>query len=198
MAFFALHLYQMIEIAARLHHCHRPSRLSRDNHAEAKADPEHVQRDHIALGRREKIRVQHAFEKSERVGDVVRAPVLGEEEGGNRGGRGVVHCSDIVLEKVENSECKQEKRRTPERGLFLKGKKYAGEGDAEAGAEEERAQRNGHGGFGVWAWDLALSRRRLGFTIGMTVCMRGFRCPRVATGQAARGGIAVDVGGREV
>lgn len=158
MVFFALHLYQMIKIAARLHHCHRPSRLSRDNHAEAEADPEHVQRDHIALGRRKEIRVQRAFEKSERVGDVVCAPVLREEEGGNRGGRRVVHCGDIVLEKVENSECKQEKRQTPERGLFLKGKKYAGEGNAEASAEEERAQRNGGRGFRVWACDLALSR----------------------------------------
>lgn len=56
-AFFALHLYQMIEVAARLHHCQRPSRLSRANHAEAEANPERVQRDCIARGRRKEIRV---------------------------------------------------------------------------------------------------------------------------------------------
>lgn len=79
--------------------------------------------------------MQHAFEESERVGDVVRAPVLREEEGRNRCGRGVVRRSDIVFEKVEESECEQEKRRTPSRGLFLKGKDYAAEGDAEGGTE---------------------------------------------------------------
>lgn len=158
MAIFAFHLYQMIEIAARLHHCHRSGRLSRDNHAEAEADPQHVQRDQVALGRRKEIRVQHAFEKSERVGDIVRAPVLGEEEGGDRGGRGIVQGGDKVFEKVEDSECEQEKRRTPERGLFLKGKECSEEGDAEASAEEESAQRDGGGGFGVWARDRRLGR----------------------------------------
>lgn len=59
--------------------------------------------------------MQHAFEKSERVSDIVRAPVLGEEEGGNRCGPGIVHRGDIIFEKMKDSECEQEKRQTPER-----------------------------------------------------------------------------------
>lgn len=171
-AFLALHLHQMIEITARLHHGHRPGRLPRDNHAESETHPERVWRDRIALGGRKEKRVQHAFEESERVSDIVRAPVLGEEEGGNRGGGGVVCRGDIVFEKVEDSECEQEKRWTPRRGLFLKGKDYAAEGDAEGGTEEERPQRDGGGGFGIWARGLGVGRRRLDLTpVRLAVCV---------------------------
>lgn len=92
------------------------------------------------------------------MGGVVRAPVLGEEEGRNRCGPGIVCRGDIVFEKVEDSECEQEERRAPERGLLLKGKENAGQGDAEGETEEEGAQRNGGGGFRVWTRDLGWSR----------------------------------------
>lgn len=141
MALFALDLDQMIKITTRLDHCHGPGRLSRGNHAEAETEPERVQRDQIGRGRRGKeIHVQHAFEKGERVGDIVRASVLGQEEGGHRCRRGIVHRGDVILEEMEHGECEQEEWRTPERGLPLQGNEYAAERDAGGGTEDEGAQ----------------------------------------------------------
>ena len=44
MPFFPLHLHQMIEITARLHHRHSPRGLTDRDHAEPNNQPERAQR----------------------------------------------------------------------------------------------------------------------------------------------------------
>lgn len=57
-----------------------------------------------------------AFEKGAAMGYVVGASVLGEEEGGDGGGEGVVEGCGLVFEVVEEGEGGEEEGEAPEGG----------------------------------------------------------------------------------
>lgn len=112
-----LHLHRMIEVTPRLRHRHRPGALAHDDHR-------HPQRDEDRLAPREsepgpvrgKEVGQQTLEDGGRVRDVVRAPVLAQQEGGHGGVPRVVGCCRPVFEEVEERECAEEEGEAPKRG----------------------------------------------------------------------------------
>lgn len=113
-----LHLHRVVEVTPRLRHRHRPRTLTHDNHAE----PQRHQRRLLPLRETqpgpigEEEAGEQAFEHGGRVGDVVGAAVLAEQEGGDGGRARVVGCCCPVLEEVEEGEGAEEKGEAPERG----------------------------------------------------------------------------------
>ena len=66
--------------------------------------------------------------------NIIRPPVLAQEEGPDIGNGGVVPCRDVVLEEVKQRECSEEEGDAPERG-GRGGEEDGGEsGEAECGA----------------------------------------------------------------
>ncbi len=107
----------MIEITPRLRHRHRPRGLAHDDHGQSQryerrlaareSEPGHVGEEQVG---------EQALEHGGRVRDVVGAPVLTEQEGGDGGEAGVVGCCRPVFEEVEERERAEEEGNAPERG----------------------------------------------------------------------------------
>ena len=154
------------------------------------------------MGRGGEIGAQHAFVESERVSDVVRAPVLGQEEGGNGGSRGIVGGRGVVFQEVEEGEREHKKWRAPEGGLYQKSEDGTGKGNAEGDAEDEGTQGNGGEGFGVRGrrfapWRYGIKRYTYGMTICISVCVEGLWGPGIGGAQVTWGRIEIEIRGVE-
>ena len=141
----------MIEITPRLRHRHRARGLAHDDHGQSQRDERRLPARESEPGHiREEEVGEQAFEHGGGVRDVVGAPVLAEQEGGDGGEAGVVGCRGPVFEEVEEGERAEEEGDAPEGGGGGVEEEVEGEEEssAEGEAQEEGAEGDAGEGFG--------------------------------------------------
>ena len=133
-----LTLYDVVEVRARRDHGGRTDNLASDDEEDTRTQQGLAEyRRKPGTVREEKVREQ-AFEEGGCVGDVILGAVLGQQEGGDLSGAGVVAGSGPELEEVEDAEDGEEGRDAPERGgLEKQGVEGQGDGEHEHGAQEK-------------------------------------------------------------
>lgn len=133
-----LALYDVVEVRARRDHGGRTDNLAGDHEEDTRAQQSVAEYGRKPGTVREEKVGEQAFEEGGCVGDVVFGAVLGQQEGGDLSGAGVVAGGGPELEEVEDAEDGEEGRNAPERGgLEKQGVEGQGDGEHEHGAQEK-------------------------------------------------------------
>ena len=120
MPFLSLHLNGVVEITSRLRHGYCPYGLPHYDHYEAQHQACFSERwgQEVGFGGKDGVR-QDALEEGDRMCDIVGGAILGKEESGDVGDRGVVPRRSVVLQKMENRERCHKERRSPDGAMII-------------------------------------------------------------------------------